>query len=52
MVILTIILTKTSIENTSAPTPVEETIATRLRRTKTILLDPPKFNGSRSEYEG
>jgi DNA-binding protein H-NS len=38
----------TPTENSQAPTPAPE----RPRRTKHILPDPPKFNGTRSEYEG
>jgi hypothetical protein len=35
---------------TPVPTPKEEVVSTQ--RTKAILPNPPKFNGSRSEYEG
>ena len=35
-----------------ASTPMPEAATTRPRRTRAILPDPPKFDGSRSEYEG
>jgi hypothetical protein len=42
----------TPMETPPEPTPPQEAIITGSRRTKAILLDPPKFNGTRSEYEG
>ena len=33
------------------PTPASETVIINLRRTKVILPDPLKFDGTRSEYE-
>ena len=39
------------VESTQIPTPPENSDPTT-RRTKPILPNPPKFNGSRSEYEG
>jgi hypothetical protein len=37
---------------TQTPTPTPEAAATRPVRTKAILPEPPKFDGTRSEYEG
>lgn len=39
-------------EDPRPPTPTPEAEVTRPRRTKAILPDPPKFDGTRSEYEG
>ena len=39
-------------ESPPAPTPVPESTDTGIRRTKPILPNPPKFDGSRNEYEG
>jgi hypothetical protein len=43
--------TETSQTSTPEPTPTETPVPA-LRRTKAILPDPPKFDGTRSDFEG